>query len=80
MKHNKTGKKKKVGTEKIAKESGFMYYIGRKPAMGRQRGKTGTDNFRLLEKGLRRLVRECAQVYHAFVTATRTLLRCVTPK
>jgi hypothetical protein len=29
MKHNKTGKKKKVGTEKIAKESGFMYYIGK---------------------------------------------------
>jgi hypothetical protein len=27
--HNKTGKKKKVGTEKIAKESGFMYYIGK---------------------------------------------------
>ena len=29
MKHNKTGKKKKVGTEKIAKEKGYMYYIGK---------------------------------------------------
>jgi hypothetical protein len=29
MKHNKTGKKKKVGTEKIAKEKGHMYYIGK---------------------------------------------------
>jgi hypothetical protein len=29
MKHNKTGRKKKVGTEKIAKEKGFMYYIGK---------------------------------------------------
>jgi len=26
MKHNKTGKKKKVGTEKIAKESGFNVF------------------------------------------------------
>jgi hypothetical protein len=29
MKRNKTGRKKKVGTEKIAKEKGFMYYIGK---------------------------------------------------
>jgi hypothetical protein len=29
MKHNKTGKKKKVGTEKITKEGGCMYYIGK---------------------------------------------------
>lgn len=30
MKHNKRGKKKKVGTEKFAKENDkFMYYVGK---------------------------------------------------
>jgi hypothetical protein len=29
MKHNKRGRKKKVGKEKISKESGWMYYLGK---------------------------------------------------
>ncbi|MFA5108756.1 MAG: hypothetical protein WC492_04470 [Candidatus Micrarchaeia archaeon] len=29
MKHNKSGKKKKVGTEKVNKKSGCMYYLGK---------------------------------------------------
>jgi hypothetical protein len=29
MKFNTTGKKKKVGTEKITKEKGFMYYLSK---------------------------------------------------
>ena len=29
MKHNTRGRKKKVGSEKISKESGFMYYLGK---------------------------------------------------
>jgi len=29
MKHNKRGKKKKVGSEKIAKQGGYMYYLGK---------------------------------------------------
>jgi hypothetical protein len=29
MKSNPGGRKKKVGSEKIPKEAGFMYYIGK---------------------------------------------------
>jgi hypothetical protein len=29
MKHNKRGRKKKVSREKISKESGWMYYLGK---------------------------------------------------
>jgi hypothetical protein len=29
MKHNKSGKKKKVSSEKVSKESGYMYYLGK---------------------------------------------------
>lgn len=29
MKHNKSGRKKKVSKEQISKQPGFMYYIGK---------------------------------------------------
>ncbi len=29
MKHNKGGRKKKVGGEKIDKQDGYMYYLGK---------------------------------------------------
>jgi hypothetical protein len=29
MKHNKTGKKHRVGTEEIKTEKGFMYFVGK---------------------------------------------------
>lgn len=29
MKHNTRGRKKKVGSERIGKEQGYMYYLGK---------------------------------------------------
>jgi len=39
MKNNKGGKKKKVGTEKIAREKGFLYYLGKDGYVGKAKMK-----------------------------------------